>query len=112
MLATPIVDGSGVSLGSLRFTISTAEGLRPEIARAFEARFGQPIAQALGIIEVGLVAVNDQPRAKPESIGPPLPDFAAELRDEDGRGVAPGSVGELGGEICIAALTVRRLSQP
>jgi long-chain acyl-CoA synthetase len=88
-------EGSGVGWPSLRLAVSTAAALPVATARAFDARFGVPVAQALGIIELGLVAVNDQPREKPESIGPPLPDFVAELRDESGRPVATGEVGEL-----------------
>jgi long-chain acyl-CoA synthetase len=75
--------------------VSTAAPLPAATARAFDARFGVGVAQALGIIELGLVAVNDEPRAKPESIGRPLPDFTTRLRGEDGRDVPPGVVGEL-----------------
>lgn len=88
-------DPSGVGWETLRLSVSTAAALPLATARAFDARFGVPVSQALGIIEAGLVAVNDRPREKPESVGPPLPDFAAELRGEDGRPVATGEVGEL-----------------
>jgi long-chain acyl-CoA synthetase len=88
-------DASGAAWPSLRLTVSTAAALPVATARAFEARFGVPVAQALGIIEAGLVAVNDQPREKPDSVGRALPDFAAELRDEGGRAVGTGEVGEL-----------------
>ncbi|HEY8515873.1 MAG TPA: AMP-binding protein [Candidatus Binatia bacterium] len=80
---------------SLRLAVSTAASLPTTTARAFEARFGVPPAQALGIIEVGIVALNRTPRERPESIGRPLPDFAVELRDERGAVVAPGEIGEL-----------------
>jgi long-chain acyl-CoA synthetase len=80
---------------SLRLSVSTAAVLPVATARAFDARWGVPVAQALGIIEAGLVAVNDQPRARPDSVGRPLPDFAAVLGDEAGRPVATGVVGEL-----------------
>ena len=80
---------------SLRLAVSTAAALPVATAQAFDARFGVPVAQALGIIEVGLVAVNDEPREKPASVGRPLPDFTAELRGDDGRPVPAGGVGEL-----------------
>lgn len=80
---------------SLRLAVSTAAALPAATARAFDDRFGVPVAQALGIIEAGIVAVNESPRERPESIGRPLPDFAAELRDEAGRVVDTGEVGEL-----------------
>jgi long-chain acyl-CoA synthetase len=88
-------DASGGRWETLRLSVSTAAALPVATARAFDARFGVPVSQALGIIEAGLVAVNDRPREKPESVGPPLPDFAAVLRGEDGRPVATGEVGEL-----------------
>lgn len=88
-------DGSGATWPTLRLSVSTAAPLPVATARAFDARFGVPAAQALGIIELGLVAVNDEPRAKPGSVGRPLPDFEVQLRGEDGRAVPPGVVGEL-----------------
>lgn len=88
-------DPTGEGWPSLRLAVSTAAALPVETARAFDARFGVPVAQALGIIEAGLVAVNDRPREKPDAVGVPLPDFAVELRDEGGRRVATGEVGEL-----------------
>ena len=51
-------DASALGLADLRLAISTAEGLRANTARAFAARFGKPVAQALGIIEVGLPVLN------------------------------------------------------
>ena len=80
---------------SLRLSVSTAAALPVATARAFDARWGVPVAQALGIIEAGLVAVNDRPREKPDAVGRPLPDFATILCDEGGRPVATGEVGEL-----------------
>ncbi|HTO52975.1 MAG TPA: long-chain fatty acid--CoA ligase [Myxococcota bacterium] len=95
-------DASGVRLPSLRLAISTAEGLRAEIARAFEARFGLPVAQALGIIEVGLPVLNLRAAAaKPDSLGRPLPDYDVWLRGEDGQPVTPPSSPDKTGEICI-----------
>lgn len=88
-------EASGLPWPTLRLAVSTAAALPTTTAQAFLARFGVPVAQALGIIECGLVAVNDEPQAKPESVGPPLPDFTAELRDETGRRVPAGEVGEL-----------------
>jgi long-chain acyl-CoA synthetase len=95
-------DASDVQLPDLRLAISTAEGLRPEIARAFAARFAHPIAQALGIIEVGLPVLNHvSAAAKPGALGRPLPDYDVWLRGEDGKPVTPPSSPENTGEICI-----------
>jgi len=95
-------DASGAGLGALRLAVSTAEGLPRDVAAAFTARFGHPIAQALGIIEVGLPVVNLASRAtKPEALGRPLPDFDVWLRDEDGRRLEGPTSPERTGEICI-----------
>ncbi len=81
---------------SLRLAVSTTAALPPAAARAFAARYGVPLSQALGIIEVGLPAVNLAAAAdKPESVGSALPGFAIEVRDEGGRPMPVGEIGEL-----------------
>jgi long-chain acyl-CoA synthetase len=95
-------DASEIRLDSLRLAISTAEGLRAEIAEAFARRFGRPLAQALGIIEVGLPVVNLRcADVKPQSLGRPLPDYEVWLRGDDGRPVVGSGSPERTGEICI-----------
>ncbi|MEX2207952.1 MAG: class I adenylate-forming enzyme family protein [Myxococcota bacterium] len=95
-------DTSGVQIPDVRLAISTAEGLRPEIARAFAARFDKPIAQALGIIEVGLPVLNAASAVtKPAALGRPLPAYDVWLRGEDGKPVAKPSSPDHTGEICI-----------
>jgi long-chain acyl-CoA synthetase len=95
-------DVSEIRFDSLRLAISTAEGLRGDIAEAFVKRFTHPLVQALGIIEVGLPVANlVSASSKPTALGRPLPDFEVWLRGEDGRPVeGPGSP-ERTGEICI-----------
>jgi long-chain acyl-CoA synthetase len=94
-------DASGLRLDAARLAISTAEGLRVEIAQRFRERFDRPLAQALGIIEVGLPVVNLATAAeKPTSLGRPLPDFDVWLRGEDGKPVADSAPGRTG-EVCI-----------
>jgi long-chain acyl-CoA synthetase len=95
-------DGSGQGLERVRLAISTADGLHPSVARAFSARFGLPVAQALGIIEVGIPVANLGASAtKPGALGRPLPDFEVWLRGEDGRPVVGPTSPERTGEICI-----------
>jgi len=94
-------DASELRLERVRLAISTAEGLRAEIAARFAERFGRPLAQALGIIEVGLPVLNlARAAAKPECLGQPLPDYEVWLRGEDGKPVAESSP-ERTGEVCI-----------
>jgi long-chain acyl-CoA synthetase len=91
-------DTSDHMLDSLRLAVSTATGLREDVARQFHARFGKPIVQALGIIEVGLPAMNlRRALEKPTSLGQPLPDYDVWLRGDDGAPVSS----ERSGEVCI-----------
>lgn len=86
----------GLPWPGLRLAVSTAAALPLATARAFDARFGTPLSQALGIIEVGLPAINlDAPREKPTSVGRLLPDFAVKLLDPSGCPRPPGEVGEI-----------------
>jgi long-chain acyl-CoA synthetase len=69
-------------LPSLRLAISTTSALDRQVARRFHQRYGLPLTQALGIIEIGLPAINvDFATEKTDSVGRVLP--AYELRLED-----------------------------
>jgi len=94
-------DTSELGFPALRLAVSTAEGLSAAIAAAFAARFGRPLVQALGIIEVGLPVVNlDRAAAKPTALGRPLPDYDVWLRGEAGERLSRSGETETG-EICI-----------
>jgi acyl-CoA synthetase (AMP-forming)/AMP-acid ligase II len=94
-------DASGIGL-DLRLAISTAEGLRADVAASFRARFGRPLAQALGIIEVGLPVLNSvDAEQKPTALGRPLPAYEVWLRDDDGKALLGAGSPERTGEICI-----------
>jgi long-chain acyl-CoA synthetase len=78
--------------------VATAAALDAATAQKFHARFGLPLVQGLGIIELGLPVLNlDGALIAPEAIGLPLPAYQCLLRDE--RGAEPAS-GE-SGEICL-----------
>ena len=69
-------------LASLRLAISTTSALDRQVARRFHERYGLPLTQALGIIEVGLPCINlDFAAEKHDSVGHVL--SAYELRMED-----------------------------
>ncbi len=80
-------DRSGESLPRLRLAIATTSRLLPELADTFYRRFGMPLNETYGIIEIGLPAVNlDQPREKRGSVGKLLPAYTIKLvpqPDED-----------------------------
>ncbi len=73
---------SGRDWPTLRLAVSTAAALPLATATAFAKRYGVPLSQGLGIIEVGLSFLNlHAAQEKPGSIGQPFPDFSADLRD-------------------------------
>ncbi len=95
-------DASGSQLSAVRLAISTAEGLRADVATRFRARFGIPLSQALGIIEVGLPVVNlAEAESKPLALGRPLPAYDVWLRADNGSRLrGPGGPSRTG-EVCI-----------
>ena len=75
---------SGRPWPTLRLAVSVAATLPLPTAQAFDARYGVPLSQGLGVIEVGLPLLNLlSAREKPGSVGRPLPDFQAEVRAGD-----------------------------
>jgi long-chain acyl-CoA synthetase len=95
-------DRSDAPLAGVRLAVSTAEGLRAEVGHRFAARFGLPLVQALGIIEVGLAVMNlASPASSPDALGRPLPDYDVWLRGDDGAPIADPSAPERSGELCI-----------
>ncbi len=86
----------GYAWPDLRLAVATAAPLSKEISARFRARFGKSLVQGFGIIEVGLPLLNiDGAADSPTAVGKPLPAYTVELRDEYGRPVAMGCVGEL-----------------
>jgi len=88
---------SGRPWPSLRLAVSTAAPLAAPIAAAFDARYGVPLCQGLGLIEVGLPLLNTgDARCKPTSVGKPGPGVAVQLRDpQTGLPVRGSEPGEL-----------------
>jgi long-chain acyl-CoA synthetase len=72
----------------LKLAVSTAAALDAATARCFHERFGQPLVQGLGIIEVGLPLLNlDGAADQPECLGRPLPGCEARITEPDAEGV-------------------------
>ena len=81
-------------LATVRLAICTTTLLAPKTRNAFQSRFGRPLNPALGIIEVGLVTLN-QTEDKPDSIGTVMPGYQVTLLDENGVKAPSGKAGEL-----------------
>lgn len=81
---------------TLRLAVATAAALDATTAEKFHARFGLPLIQGLGIIELGLPVLNTEGACDaPEAIGLPLPAYECLLKDEQGVEPATGEPGEI-----------------
>jgi len=81
---------------TLKRIMSVSSRLHPQSARDFHARYGVPVAQGYGIIEVGLPLMNlDDAAEHPEAVGRPLPGFEAAILDEQLKPAAAGHTGQL-----------------
>jgi acyl-CoA synthetase (AMP-forming)/AMP-acid ligase II len=81
---------------TLRRVMSVSSHLHPQAAKVFLSRYGVPVAQGYGIIEVGLPIMNfDDAVEHPGAIGRPLPAFDAAILDEGMKPVADGETGQL-----------------
>jgi len=78
-------------LAGVRLAVSTAMSLPAETAAAFARKFGAELAEAYGIIEVGLPFANAPARRdKRGSVGRALPAYACRIADP-----GPDGVGEI-----------------
>jgi long-chain acyl-CoA synthetase len=74
--------GQEAALPTLRLALSTTASLDPLTAERFRRHFGLPVAQALGIIEVGLPFINtDFAADRPGAVGRVLPAYSLRLED-------------------------------
>jgi 2,3-dihydroxybenzoate-AMP ligase len=98
---------SAYDLSSIRSLCVGGSRLNPEPARAVLAAFGPVLVQVFGMAEGLLCATRpgDPEAAVVETQGRPVsPDDEIRIVDEDGKDVAPGSIGEL---ICRGPYTIR-----
>ncbi len=86
-------DKSSAAIPTVRLAVSTTCGISEEVALQFEKRFQLAISQALGIIELGLVSLNNSdPLHRWNSVGRPLPDFEVRLLSPDETGAGELSI--------------------
>ncbi len=84
------------SVDNLRACISSAEILSPEIYHRFKKEFGVEILEGTGSTEACHIFLSNQfNEVKPGSTGKVVPGYRTKLLDDDGRSVAPGSIGNL-----------------
>lgn len=81
---------------SLRLCICGAAHLDEEIMRNFENKFRRPLLEGYGLTEASpVVSLNPPHRAKPASVGLPLPGIGVKVVAEDESELTPGEIGEL-----------------
>lgn len=75
------------SLAKVRLAISTAIKLPEEIAEKFNQKFGFPLTESYGIIEIGLPFINNSNAiGKRGSVGRILPDYKIKILNVDTQG--------------------------
>jgi len=76
------------SLACVRLAVSTAIKLPETIAKKFQQKFGFPLTESYGIIEVGLPFVNLSGKlTKCGSVGKILPDYQIKILNADAQGI-------------------------
>lgn len=93
--ATPGADQ--YDLSSIRFAISGAAPLPPDVLREFRDIFGVEIFEGYGLTETAPTLASNRmaERPRPGSIGKPLPGIQLRLVDESGHDVELGDPGEI-----------------
>ncbi|WP_327358651.1 class I adenylate-forming enzyme family protein [Streptomyces sp. NBC_01304] len=101
LLAQPL---EKADLSELRHVASGAAPLPAEVRAEWERVVpGSEILEGYGCTESGSVIATTRPgRIRPGSVGLPLPGYAIEIRDDEGRAVPAGSPGE----ICVRSAGV------
>ena len=81
---------------SLRLSTSAGEALPPELHRSWNETFGVELLDGLGTAEMWHIFISNAPgRAKPGTLGKPVPGFDVKVCDPDGEEVPDGEIGEL-----------------
>ncbi len=89
-------DNSDRMMPTLKRVISTSTAISKEHCEKFKSRFGIPVSQAYGIIEIGLPIINfEKSELYPEAVGYALPDYNVEMLDENGTILPVGQLGHL-----------------
>jgi benzoate-CoA ligase len=94
MLASPALPAKDAV--RLRMCSSAGEALPSEIGQRFERHFGCQIIDGIGSTEMLHIFISNRPGdVRYGTTGKPVDGYAIELRDDDGRPVGDGEVGDL-----------------
>ena len=85
------------SMSSIQKVISTTTAIAKNVCEEFYTRFGIPVSQAYGIIEIGLPLVKTNMLSSDwDSVGCALPDYEIIIVDDMSNTVPTGQMGHLG----------------
>jgi benzoate-CoA ligase len=89
-------DAGEYDLSSVRFCVSAAEPLAPEVLRRWQRCFDRDIVDGIGSTEMLHIYCSNRPgQVAPGTSGRPVPGYELVLLDELGQPVAEGEVGNL-----------------
>lgn len=83
-------------LSCLRLATSAGEALPGPLLERWLEAFGVELLDGLGTAEQWHIFLSNRPgRVRPGSLGEPVPGFDVRARDEEGRDLSPGEIGQL-----------------
>src|ERR1700739_3604205 len=88
-------DATAADFAQLRLAVSGGASLPPEVARAFQEKFGCGLLEGYGLTETTAVATFGGAGAPPGTVGPAVFDTQIEIRELSGQPVGPNTPGEV-----------------
>src|SRR5246127_5452533 len=88
-------DATAADFAQLRLAVSGGASLPPEVARAFQEKFGCTLLEGYGLTETTAVATFSGPGAPPGTVGQAVFDTQIEIRELSGQPVGPNTAGEV-----------------
>jgi long-chain acyl-CoA synthetase len=85
-----------IAIPSMKKVISTSAAIASDVCVEFHKKYGIPVSQAYGIIEIGLPIINfEKSNEFPNAVGYVLPDYDVAILDENNEPVENRKIGHL-----------------
>lgn len=85
-----------ISIPSMKKVISTSAAVSQDVCIEFYKKYGVPVSQAYGIIEIGLPIINfEKSKEFPNAVGYVLPGYEVAILDENNELLEDGETGHL-----------------
>jgi long-chain acyl-CoA synthetase len=88
-------DATAADFAQLRLAVSGGASLPPEVARAFQEKFGCALLEGYGLTETTAVATFSGVGSPPGTVGQAVFDTQIEIRELSGQPVGPNTAGEV-----------------